>query len=129
LLYIDPDVAYFESKENLLTQEQRNLLKELAYICDFKATSDLPQWMTNDELKQLRSFLDTKPKVERTGRYTFRIDDRMVDFTSAIPLPEIPKGLIALWGRLIGWMGDRHFVLQTIKILNDNSLKKRRKSL
>jgi hypothetical protein len=53
----------------------------------------------------------------------------MVDFTSAIPLPEIPKGLIALWGRLIGWMGDRHFVLQTIKILNDNSLKKRRKSL
>ena len=129
LLHIDPDVSYFESKENLLTQEQRNLLKELAYICDFKATSDLPQWMTNDEIDQLRSFLDTNPKVERTGRYTFNIDDRMVDFTSAIPLPEIPKGLIALWGRLIGWMGDRHFVLQIIKILNDNSMRKRRKSL
>jgi alpha-galactosidase len=129
LLHIDPDVAYFESRENSLTQEQKSLLQDLAYICDFKATSDLPQWLTNDELGQLRSFLEARPKIKQTGRYIFQIDDRTVDFTSATSLPEIPRGLLALWAAFLGWLGDRHFVLRVFRMLDNNALKKRRAGL
>ena len=129
LLHIDPDVAYFESKENSLTQEQKILLQDLAYTCDFKATSDVPQWMTNDELDQLRSFLNTNPKVKQAGRYIFQINDRTVDFTSAASLPEIPKGLTALWAAFLSWLGDRHFVLRVFKMLDDKALGKRKASL
>ncbi|MHB8776531.1 MAG: glycoside hydrolase family 36 protein [Anaerolineales bacterium] len=129
LLHIDPDVAYFESKENSLTQEQKILMQDLAYICGFKATSDLPQWMTSDELDQLRSFLNANPKVKQMGRYIFQIDDRTVDFTSATSMPEIPKGLVALWAAFLGWLGDRHFVLRIFKMLDDKALRKRRASL
>ncbi|MDP1714006.1 MAG: alpha-galactosidase [Anaerolineales bacterium] len=129
LLHIDPDVAYFESKENSLTQEQKILLQDLATICDFKATSDLPHWMTNDELGQLRSFLNTNPKVKQVGRYIFQIDGRIVNFTSATSMPEIPKGLTALWAAFLGWLGDRHFVLRIFKKLDDNALRKRRAGL
>jgi alpha-galactosidase len=126
LVHIDPDVTYFESKGNSLTHEQRILLQNLAQICGFNATSDLPQWMTSDELDQLRSFLDANPKIERTGRYTFHIDGRVVDFTSATPLPDVPKGLVALWGRCLGWLGDRYFILRMYKILHLEKLRKRR---
>jgi alpha-galactosidase len=129
LLHIDPDVAYFESKENQLTQAQRILLQDLAYVCEFKATSDLPQWLGKDELEELRSFLRAKPKIERDGRYIFHIDDRTVDFTSATSLPDIPKGLIALWGRFVGWLGDRYFILRLYKVLNLSKLRKRRSNL
>jgi len=129
LLHIDPDVAYFESKENSLTQEQKILLQDLAYICDFKATSDVRQWMTSDELEQLRFFLNAKPKVKQMGRYTFQIDDRVVDFTSAISMPEKPKGLLTLWAGFLGWLGDWTFVLRIFKRLDDNALKKRRARL
>jgi len=126
LLHIDPDVAYFESKGNSLTQEQRILLQNLARICDFKATSDLPQWMTKDELNELRCFLGAKPNVIQTGRYNFQVDDCPVDFASAVGLPEVPEGLIALWGKLIGWLGDRYSILRLYKILNLGRLRKRR---
>jgi alpha-galactosidase len=129
LLHIDPDVAYFESKENQLTQAQRILLQNLAFVCEFKATSDLPQWLRKDELEQLRTFLSAKPNIERTGRYTFHIDDRTVDFSSATSLPEVPKGLIAIWGKLVGWLGDRYFILRLYKVLNLSRLRKRRSSL
>jgi len=129
LLHIDPDVAYFESRENQLTQAQRTLLQDLAYICEFKAPSDLPQWMGKHELGQLRSFLGAKPNIERTGRYIFHIDDRTVDFTSATSLPDVPKGLIALWGKLVGWLGDRYFILRLYKVLNLSKLRKRRSNL
>jgi alpha-galactosidase len=129
LLHIDPDAAYFESKENQLTKEQRLLLQDLAHICEFKATSDLPQWLGKDELEQLRSFLNAKPKIKRTGRYIFHIDDRKVDFTSATSLPKVPEGLIALWGKCVGWLGDRYFILRLYKILNLGRLRKRRSNL
>jgi alpha-galactosidase len=129
LLHIDPDVAYFEAKENKLTLEQRMLLQNLANICEFKATSDLPQWLGKDELDHLRCFLNKNPKIEQTSRYTFHIDDRAVDFTSATPLPNIPKGLTALWGKCVGWLGDRYFLLRMYKILNLAKLRKRKSIL
>ena len=105
------------------------LLHNLAHICDFKATSDLPQWMTKDEHDELRSFLSANPKVTRTDRYIFHVDDRLVDFISAIELPEVPKGLIALWGKLVGWLGDRYFILRMYKVFDLGRLRKRRSTL
>ena len=81
--------------------------------------------MTKEELDGLRSFLRAKPKVTRTGRYTFQVDDCMVDFTSAVELPKVPKGLTALWGRLLGWLGDRYLILRMYKILDLGKLRKR----
>jgi alpha-galactosidase len=129
LLHIDPDVAYFESTKNSLTQEQKTLLQDLAYICNFKATSDLPQWMTKNELDELRSFLNATPKVEQTGRYSFNLDNRAVDFTSAVSLPNIKTGTLALWAAFLSWLGDRHLVLRIFKMLDNNAMRKRRENL
>ncbi|MBL8078714.1 MAG: alpha-galactosidase [Anaerolineales bacterium] len=129
LIHIDPDVAYFESKENTLTPEQKTLLQDLALVCEFKATSDLPQWMTKDELAQMRSFLESNPKVTQADRYHFQLDDRMVDFTPAASLPEIPTGLTWLWANFLSWLGDFPFVLRIFKAVDDKALKKRRASL
>jgi alpha-galactosidase len=129
LLHIDPDVSYFESTKNTLTAEEKKLLQDLAYICNFKATSDLPQWLTKNELNELRSFLVTTPNVEQTGRYTFRLDHRAVDFTPATSLPGPKTGLLALWAVFLSWMGDRHLVLKIFKLLDDGKLRKRRAGL
>jgi alpha-galactosidase len=129
LLHIDPDVAYFESTKNSLTKEQKRLLQDLAQICEFKATSDLPQWMTKDEIDELRTFLTSTPKVEQTSCYTFRLDDREVDFTSAMSLPKQKTGTQALLAGFLSWMGDRHFVLRVNKMLDDGKFRKRRAGL
>jgi alpha-galactosidase len=129
LLHIDPDVAYFESTKNSLAKEQKRLLQDLAQICEFKATSDLPQWMTKDEMDELRSFLTSAPKVKQTSRYTFRLDDREVDFTSATSLPPKKTGTLALLAGFLSWMGDRHFVLRVNKKLDDGKMRKRRTGL
>ena len=47
--------------------------------------------------------------------YVFQINERIVDFTSATSMPEVPKGLVALWGIFLGWLGDRHFVLNILQ--------------
>ncbi|MBC7876603.1 MAG: alpha-galactosidase [Anaerolineales bacterium] len=129
LLHVDPDVAYFASKENSLTQEQKQLLQDLAFICKFKATSDLPQWLTKKELEELRAFLNANPKIKQLSRHTFQIDDRTVDFTSAVSMPHIPKGIITLWAGFLGWLGNIPFVLRIFKSLDDKALRKRRARL
>ncbi len=129
LLHIDPDVEYFESKENSLEDEHKLQLQDLALICNFKATSDLPQWMTAAEREQVRDFLNASPKVTQLSRYIFQLDDRTVDFSSAVSLPAIPSGLTLLWAKFLGWLGDFHFVLKIFKLLDDDALRKRRAGL
>jgi alpha-galactosidase len=125
LLHIDPDAAYFESQKNSLTKEQKQFLQDLALICEFKATSDLPQWMTQNEMEELRSFLNAAPKAERTGRYTFRLDGRAVDFTPAVSLPKKKSGTLALWAEILAWLANRPFTLKAYHTLNDWNLRKR----
>jgi alpha-galactosidase len=130
LAHLDPDVAYFAEKENGLTHEQKELLQDLAYAAEFKATSDLPQWLTPEERERVREFLVANPNVKPSDhRYLFHIDDRLVDFSEGTSLPTPPRGLEKLWGNLLGWLGDFHFVLRIFKLLDDNTLKKRRDSL
>jgi alpha-galactosidase len=129
LIHIDPDVAYFESKENFLTKDQKGLLQDLALVCEFKATSDLPQWMTNEEMDQLRAFLEASPKVKQVDRYTYQLDDRIVDFTPAASLPLIPRGVTWVWASFLSWLGDFPFILRIFKRMDDKALRKRRESL
>ena len=129
LVHIDPDIAYFETKENKLLPEQKKLLQDLALVCKFKATSGLPQWITEKERAELINFLSANPVIGQTGRYVFRIDEREVDFTSAVSLPPHPKGFTFLWGEFLGWLGNFPFVLRIFKAMDDKALKERRDGL
>jgi alpha-galactosidase len=129
LLHTDPDVAYFRSRETTLTAEQKRLLQDLALVCHFKATSDLPQWLTEAERAELRAFLENQPVVTRTGRYTFQVGDRAVDFSPAMPLPQPPTGLNALLAALVGWAGSQSWILSLLNRLGKKNLENLKKSL
>jgi alpha-galactosidase len=84
LTEVDPDVVYFRSRLNLLTDQQLSWLRDLADITRFRAVSDPPSWLTASELGQLTAYLSARPDVRRLGRYRWAIDGREVDFTAAI---------------------------------------------
>jgi alpha-galactosidase len=83
----DPDVVYFRSRHNRMTDAQKKYLQDLGTIARFKATSDLPQWLNKSEREALRKYLEEEPEVKKTGRYQYRIGDRQVDFSSIMPIP------------------------------------------
>jgi alpha-galactosidase len=119
LVQLDPDAAYFRSVECTLTAEQKSLLQNLALICGYKATSDLPQWLTPDEKKSLHSFLENKPNVKQISRYVFQINDRIVDFNSAISLPNPPEGLGFLASQGLGWLANQKWALRIYDEINE----------
>jgi alpha-galactosidase len=88
LIHVDPDVAYFRSRHNRMTDEQNRLLRDLVRLTNFKATSDLPQWLKPGERESLHNFLEEQPTIEQLSRYRFKIDGREVDFSPIIPLPK-----------------------------------------
>jgi alpha-galactosidase len=129
LVKTDPDVAYFSSQHNTLTSEQKRLLQDLALVCNFKATSDLPQWMNTEERASLRDWLNAHPKVEQLDGNIFQLDSRVVNFSPAISMPEQPTGLTKLWGSLLGWLGNQIWALRLLDRLGKNSLEKMKKEL
>lgn len=129
LVHTDPDVVFFRSNETSLSPEQNAILQDLALVCGFKATSDPQQWLTQAESADLRAFLNYQPKVTRTGRNTFKLDDRLVDFSQAMDLPARPVGLQVLIASLIGWLGSQPIVLKILDQLAKNDLEKRKKRL
>jgi alpha-galactosidase len=129
LLHTDPDVAYFRSVETKLTDEQNAMLQDLACVCNFKATSDLPQWLTASERGKLREFLENQPTVERTGRYTFKLGDREVDFSLATSPLKPPKGFEALLSEIAGWLGNWPWVMKILNRLEQKSLEKLKNKL
>lgn len=96
LVHVDPDAVYFRSRHNAMTRQQTALLRDLAWIAGFKATSDLPQWLSPAEREALREFLKADPLIEQTGRASYRIDGRDVDFGSVLPLPGSVKAPVKL---------------------------------
>jgi alpha-galactosidase len=111
LVHTDPDVAYFRSIECSLTPAQKTLLQDMTHICEFKATSDLPHWWTDAEREQVRAWLTAQPAIERTSRATFKLDDRNVDFSPALPLPLPPSGFDSLRRAFVAWTGDQGWLL------------------
>lgn len=101
LLHTDPDVVYFRTRQVNLDAGQRVLLQDMANLCNFKATSDIPAWLSTEEKDDLRTFLARTPVVRRQGRYLFEIGDRSVDFTPHISLPPDPGPIHRLVGALL----------------------------
>ncbi len=58
LVNVDPDVMFFRSHHNRLKPHENQLLEDLGFLCGFKATSDLPQWMHAADMNRLRAFLE-----------------------------------------------------------------------
>ncbi|MFG1604904.1 glycoside hydrolase family 36 protein [Actinoplanes sp. NPDC049265] len=84
LAEVDPDVVYFRSRLNLLTDQQLGWLRDLADICRFRAVSDPPGWLTPTELAELTGYLAARPEIVRRDRYRFTVGGREVDFTGAV---------------------------------------------
>jgi len=80
---IDPDVVYFRSDTGSLSPSTKQLLRDLALICSFRATSDPPASLTMVERTELDAFLRADPAIAKTGRYSWNVDGRMVDFRAA----------------------------------------------
>jgi alpha-galactosidase len=129
LVDVDPDVVYFTDRGNDLTKHQKRLLQDLARICGFKATSDMPQWLTENDKGELKEFLLSNSVIKRTGRYSFQIDGREVDFTQELGLPAAPKGSTAIWSEFLGWLGNQPSILRWIKAQDDKEMARRREDL
>jgi alpha-galactosidase len=129
LVMTDPDVAYFSERGNSLSSEQKQLLQDLALICNFKATSDLPQWLTSAQCEVLRDFLNATPRVRRLDRSKFQLDERIVDFSPALPLPTPPTRVMKFQAALISWLGNQPLALKMLKQIDELSLQKRKKKL
>ncbi len=129
VIQVDPDVVYFRSKECNLTRKEKQLLQDLALVCNFRATSDLPQWLSKKEREELRTFLKDPPKVKQIGPYKFLIGKREVDFEPYLSLPEPASGFEALKGKIVGWAASQPIVLKLFNEMGKSSLKKMRQSL
>ncbi|MDI1461293.1 alpha-galactosidase [Catellatospora sp. KI3] len=84
LAEVDPDVIYFRSRLNLLTEQQLAWLRDLADISRFRAVSDPPSWLTTVELEAMSAYLTARPDVRRISRYRYSIDGRSTDFGPAV---------------------------------------------
>jgi alpha-galactosidase len=124
LVQADPDVAYFASAGNSLANEQKQLLQNLALVCNFKATSDLPQWLNPQERNDLLHFLQDPQRIERISPRVFRINGRVVDFEPAMSLPAPAAGRDRLAGAITGWLGDQSWALALNHRLQKNALQK-----
>jgi alpha-galactosidase len=124
LVHTDPDVVYFQSRMNRLTGEQMSLLQDLAEVCHFKATSDIPAWLTASEREALGRFLESRPTVQKTGRTTFRLGNRKVDFGPHIHMPVLPSRFTNLRGAILGWLAGSHLLMNIFDKMGRRSLKK-----
>lgn len=122
LIHPDPDVVYFASSKNTMTSEQENMLQDLALVCNYKATSDLPTWLNNEERVTLKNFLSASPKIARKGRYRFSVAGRDVDFSSAMEIPQAITSVQKLMGFLLGWAGNQPMILKITQWLGDRAV-------
>jgi alpha-galactosidase len=82
LVHVDPDVAFFRTRYNLLLPRQKQVLQDLVQVTGFRATSDLPAWLDDGERAALQVFLETQPEISRLDRYRYQIGDRTTDFST-----------------------------------------------
>jgi alpha-galactosidase len=124
LVNTDPDVVFFRSRQINLTPEQKSLLQDMAQICIFKASSDIPAWLTDSERSALRDFLESTPEVRKTGRTAYQIGDHEVDFGPHIDMPPLPDKFTNLQGAAIGALANIPVLMKVFDKLGKNSLKK-----
>jgi len=123
LLHTDPDVVYFRTRQNNLTAEQKSLMQDLATICNVKATSDIPSWLTDSERTLLHAFLEAAPRVSKIGHVAYRIGDRQVDFSQFITMPPLPGPLTNLVGAIPDSLAPIKLLMKILDKLGKNSIK------
>ncbi|GAA0436161.1 glycoside hydrolase family 36 protein [Leifsonia naganoensis] len=84
LYEVDPDAIYFRSARSLLSDGERQALRDTAAVLEFRSTSDPLAWLTPAEREELRDYMEETALIEQTGRYAFRINGREVDFTPIV---------------------------------------------
>ena len=124
LVHTDPDVVFFRSRPNQLTAPQRSLLQDLAQITAFKATSDIPAWITDSEQVALRGFLEKRPEILKKSQTSFEIDGRLVDFSTHISMPAQPGPFTNFIGAILGGLANIPAVIRLFDAVNHQSLKK-----
>ncbi len=129
LVQVDPDVAYFASQKNSRTVEQKRVLQDLALVCNVRATSDLPQWLTNEEHESLHAFLSDEIQPVQVARALYELGERSADFTHAIPLPASAHGWKGWYGAFIGWLGSQGWALRLLNWMGKKNLEKMKKEL
>jgi len=112
LVHTDPDVVYFRSKNNLMNVEQMALLRDLAWIAGYRASSDFRSCLSEVECEALVNFLETSPRIERTGRYTFLCNGREVDFSPVVPLPDPANVLMKSAAGVLAKLANSPIVLR-----------------
>ncbi len=125
LVQTDPDVAYFRARLNELTSAQKQLLQDLAQIAQFKATSDVPAWLTESERLALGTFLEHNPVIKKSGRNVYDLDGRVVDFSEQVGLPPLPDPFTNLVGALIGSLADVPFLMRIFDELGKREQEKK----
>ncbi len=80
LVHTDPDVVFFRSRYNLMSEEQNQVLRDLATVASTKGTSDPPHWLDEEERTAMRAYFSEKTGVTQQGFHRFAIDGRAVDF-------------------------------------------------
>jgi len=115
LINIDPDVMFFRSKHNALKTHEKQLLLDLGNLTEFKATSDLPQWMNSQDTESLCNFMETDSNVRKLSRYRYQISDRTVDFGPAIST-HAHRNMPVLLARNLGFLKiAKHQALPAIR--------------
>jgi alpha-galactosidase len=124
LVNTDPDVVFFCSRHNNLTAKQKSLLQDLAQICNFKASSDIPSWLTETERAALREFLDRTPEIRKTGLTSYKIGDNEVDFGAYITMPSLPGTFTNLQGAVLGRLANVQMLMNLFDKLGKIGLRK-----
>jgi len=125
LVQTDPDVTIFRTRMNDLTEPQKQLLQDLAQIAEFKATSDVPAWLTESERAALRLFLECSPSIRKIGQSAYELDGRAVDFSAQIGLPALPGPFTNLVGALIGGLANVPFLMKIFEASGKRDLEKK----
>jgi hypothetical protein len=68
--------------------------------------------LTPEERATLADFLKAKPPIKQTGRYTFEIGGRSVDFSSAMPLPQLLNPSEKILAAFLSWLANMQWVLR-----------------
>jgi alpha-galactosidase len=129
LVQIDPDVVYFNSIYNTLLPEQKMLLQGLSEICQFKATSDIPQWLTEGEKKDLLRFLTTNADVEQVGPLQFQQGSQIINFEPYINLPPPQHFSSKIMGGILGGLANLPIVINTVEKMDQMTKRKRLKGI
>lgn len=124
LLQLDPDVVYFRRRVNNLKSEEMDLQKAMAEICRFKASSDVPAWLTQIERNELHRFLVHDKKIVKKGPAVFQVGDQTIDFEPLVSMPPPPSQI----QRIIGGFLDLVAQNWLLKII-DKVFRKKNKDI